>query len=315
MSTVLNTIANLPFLFGTRSIGACRPERERITLDDPLFCVTHTMSTNGVAKPSEQDLAIRRWSRAAVHYFNNLMTVLDFVLQDCQEYREATNKVMPERQRLSLDIERLLIDTRSFLDGLLHLAVAISPASRKMPKCQGSYGKFAEHYATADKAVRLALPRPFQMLCEAIPWALDIRKLRDGYIHHGHESLVFYGAKEYCIDLHFQRRLASRFPPRELPNVFYEPENPNNLIVVDTVLVYLIGPAIAIRSVLGSCLLAELKAMRPYWHFHDGLGMPYQEGEFLFRIREWLVRNRDILEPSMYERSYFAVGKRETNAV
>ena len=314
MGDVLNAIANLPDLFGQSSIGGLRLEQERTILETPLGAISLAMRTNRDAKTHEQDNKIARWASGAEHHFGNILTVVDFVLQDCQEYRNKTSKDVPKRQRLSLDLERLLIDTRSFLDFLLRLVLAIKPDNKGIitGKRAESYGRFAEFCTKAQGPIDLS--RPLQLLREVTPWGLDVRKLRDGYIHHGHRVYrVSYGDKEYCIDLHFHRRLVSYPPPRAMPDLFYDASNPNNIIVVDVLLVYLIGPAIAIRNVVGACLYAELKAMRPHWRFHDGMGMPYQQGEFLFRIREWLSRNRGALAPTLYQRSYYALEKSQHN--
>jgi hypothetical protein len=70
-------------------------------------------------------------------------------------------------------------------------------------------------------------------------WAQDIRTLRDGCVHHGHESFVFYGETELYLD-----PSAHRPPPRQrvLPDRFYESSDPNNLIIV--------APALALRRIL-----------------------------------------------------------------
>jgi hypothetical protein len=132
-----------------------------------------------------------------------------------------------------------------------------------------------------------------------MPWAQDIRTLRDGYVHHGHESLVFYGDTELYLDPAAHRRLPR---PRVLPDLFYEPSNPNNLIVVEKFLVFMVAPVLAIRRMLGDFLHASLQAL-PGWRHH---GMPYKQGPGVFQMREWLNRNTDVLDPEVFKQRHFS---------
>src|SRR5258708_35278408 len=89
-------------------------------------------------------------------------------------------------------------------------------------------------------------------------WAQDIRTLRDGYLHRGHESLVFYGATELYLDLS-----AHRPPPRPraLPDLFYQQSNPNNLIIVEKFLAFIVAPDLPLRRMLGDALHAALRTV------------------------------------------------------
>jgi hypothetical protein len=133
-----------------------------------------------------------------------------------------------------------------------------------------------------------------------MPWAQDIRTLRDGYVHRGHEFLVFYGDTELYLD-----PSAHRPPPRArvLPDLFYEPSNPNNLIIVEKFLAFIVAPVLALRRVLGDTLHVALQAL-PGWR-HHGIGMPYKEGPGIYRMQEWLQRNTDVLDPVAFKGRHF----------
>src|SRR5262245_1909104 len=193
----------------------------------------------------------------------------------------------------------MLTDTRALLDALYCLALLYQlDAGRVLGKKQHSFGKFSDWY---EKESPGAFAPPLGFLVEVMPWAQDIRTLRDGYVHRGHESLVFYGDTELYIDLS-----AHRPPPRPrvLPDLFYEPSNPNNLIVVEKFLVFIVAPVLALQRMLGDWLYATLQAL-PGWR-HPGIGMPYKQGPGIFQMREWLNRNTDVIDPAVFKQRHFS---------
>ena len=308
MAGVLAEIAKLPSRFTLTDIQAWRPEGERVTLDDPLMGVGSDLRLNietGVATSDRERRALIR-CRVAHNYFDNVTLLLAFILNDLQDYREGNRNVWPERLRLPLDLEKLLSDTRSMLDSLYSLVLLYQPAEISISRAKReSFGKFSDWY---DRDAPGPFAPPLDHLVEIIPWAQDIRSLRDGYVHHGHESLVFYGDTELYLD-----PLAHRPPPRAriMPDRFYEPTNPNNLIVVEKFLAYIVAPVLAVRRQIGNSLHALLEELAGWKHY--GIGMPYQQGPGVVRMRDWVNRNTEALDPTLFCQRYFATNAADTN--
>jgi hypothetical protein len=301
MSEVLDEIVNLPTRFTLNDVAPWRPEEERTKLDDPMTGVYLNLQWNiqeGVVTGDRERSALH-WCRVAEHYVDNVTLLLAFLLDDLQQYRESKKRDWPERLRLPLDLEKMFSDTRALLDGLYCLALLYQSDARGIPRSkQRSFGQFSDWF---EKESRVSFAPPLGYLQEVVPWAQDIRALRDGYVHRGHKSLVFYGDTELYLDPSAHRR-----PPRlrVLPDHFYAPSNPNNLIVVEKFLVFIIAPIFAVRRKLGDCLHAMLQAL-PGWR-HHGVGMPYREGPENFRMRDWLRRNRDALDPAIFKQQHFS---------
>jgi hypothetical protein len=301
MASVFDSLVDLPKRFTLSNIQAWRPEAERMTLDDPLTGVCMDLRWNildGVVTGERECRALHQ-AHVAEHYFGNVILLLAFILDDLEEYREGKKRAWPKRLRLPLDLDKMLTDTRAMMDALYCLALLYQPdADRVLGKKRHSFGKFSDWYEAKSPGTFAA---PLGLLVEVMHWAQDIRTLRDGYVHRGHESLVFYGDTELYLD-----PSAHRPPPRQrvLPDLFYEPSNPNNLLLVEKFLAFVVAPTLAVRRAIGDCLHATVQAL-PGWR-HQGIGMPYKEGPGIFRLHQWLLRNTDVLDPAVFTQRHFS---------
>ena len=88
-----------------------------------------------------------------------------------------------------------------------------------------------------------------------------------------------------------------------LPDLFYEPSNPNNLIIVEKFLAFIIVPVLALRQMLGDTLHTGLQA-RPGWR-HFGIGMPFKQGPAIYRMQQWLERHTDVLDPEVFRHRHW----------
>jgi hypothetical protein len=161
------------------------------------------------------------------------------------------------RVRLSLDLEKLLSDPRSLLHDLYRLTLCFQADKRSIPtRRQQRFGKFSGWYEQQHCPPFLAL---LSTMCELVPWVLDIRELRDGYVHRAHQSLVFPGEADLCIDpwAHLPRPRA-----RSMPDVFYVGGNANNIVLVEKFLVFIIAPVLVLRNALASGLVELLVGAR-----------------------------------------------------
>jgi hypothetical protein len=300
MSGVFDEIVDLPKRFRLNELHAWRPPAERTMLDDPMSGLHLDLRwniRNGIVTDDQERSALN-WVRIADHYFDNVILLLAFVLDDLQEYREGKKRAWPERLRLPLDLDKMLTDTRAMLDALYCLVLLYQPDASRIPRPKRhSFGKFSDWYEENSPG---SFRTPLGLLVEAIPWAQDIRTLRDGYVHDGHESLVFYGETELYLD-----PSAHRPPPRArvLPDLFYEPGNPHNLIIVEKFLAFIVAPVLALRRRIGDTLHVALQAL-PGWR-HYGIGMPYKEGPGIYRMQQWLDRHTDVLDPGVFGQRHF----------
>ena len=248
---------------------------------------------------SKREVLALKSIRKAQHYSGNISWLLCFVLEKLQEYREKRTSGGVRSVRVALDLEKLLSDVRSFLDELYQVIIQFQTDRNKIPsKRRKSYGQFCEWFLEADKP---EFESPLSILCEAVPWALDIRWLRDGYTHKGHESLIFYGDDELYLDPN-----SHRTPPRqkELPSLFYESGNAANILSIEKYLIFIIAPVLAIEHTIGEKLQSILNSEVQGWK-HIGIGIPLGRGPEVFMMREWIMRNQDALDPSIYEKRYF----------
>jgi hypothetical protein len=305
MSDVFDEIVNLPKRFTLSDIYTCRPDEERMKLDDPMAGVYFDLRANvrdGVVT-DERERAAFSSVRVAEHYFDNVTLLLTFILDDLQEYREGKKRGWPERLRLPLDLEKMLTDTRSMLDALYRLALLYQPDAERVGKDEKrrtSFGSFMDWY---ERQIPGPFAPPLGLLVEVRPWAQDIRRLRDRYVHYGHESFIFYGDTELYLDPSAHRKPPR---PRVLPDLFYEPSDPNtnNLIVLEKFLVFIVAPILAVRRKLGDCIYEKLGTLAGWRNL--GVGMPFREGPGIFRMCEWLKRNSDVLEPKVFKQRHFS---------
>jgi len=99
--------------------------------------------------------AALREARVAEHYFDNVILLLAFILDDLQEYREGKKRAWPELLRLQLDLDKMLSDTRAMLDALYCLTLLYQPDAGRIPKSKRrSFGKLSDWYEAKS-------PEPF----------------------------------------------------------------------------------------------------------------------------------------------------------
>lgn len=307
MSNFFDELSNLPDRFALNKIAAQRPVEERTMLDDPLTGVRLDLRLNLDLQivATDRELEARPLLNIAESHFDKVILILAFVLDDIEDYRRGDKRGWPERFRLPLDLERMLIDTRAMLDALFRLSLLYQPdTDRVRGNKRESFGKFCDWL---DRESPEPFTGPLGHMIEIVPWAQDIRTLRDGYVHHGHESFVFFGDTELYFDASAHLHSVT---PRALPDAFYAPDNPNNLIIVEKFLVFVVAPALACRRLVGNSLHAILETV-PGWR-HMGAGMPYREGSGIFRMREWLIRNTDALVPDIFKSRHFGATRSAT---
>jgi hypothetical protein len=298
---LFDEILELPKRFRLNDIQAWRPAEERTLFEDPMrgLCLDLQRNVHEGTVTGERERSALHWARIADHYFEYVILLLAFVLGDLQEYRRGNKREWPDCLRLPLDLDKLLSDIRAMLDALYCLSLLYQPDAGRIPSSrQHSFGQFSDWYEAKSPG---AFPPPLGLLVEAMPWAQDIRTLRDGYVHRGHESLVFYGDTELYLD-----PSAHRSPPkaRVLPDLFYDPSNPNNLIIIEKFLVFIVAPVLALRRMLGDTLQVALQPL-PGWR-RLGIGMPFKQGPGICRMLEWLQRNTDVLDPVVFKERHFA---------
>jgi hypothetical protein len=190
-------------------------------------------------------------------------------------------------------------DARSYLDALYRLVLLYYPDidTKIIPKKrQKTFGSFADWYVAHGS--RHKFQEPLSLLCQLIPWGRTVRGLRNNYIHHAHKGLVYFGEKEkeayFEINFGIGWSLSNR--QRRLPDVFYVRNNPNNLIYLRKLIVYVIAPVCALDQALGEHILnidGEL-SKRP----SPGAFRPSQN------LATLLSENQDMLNPNLYETAY-----------
>lgn len=300
MSALLDEIVNLPKRFVLNDVGPERPPEERTKLDDSLYGFTLQLYMNSRKEGGLHDRE-RKASctvRVCENYFEKIILILTFILDELQEHRQGRGTGWPMSYRVSLDLDKLLIDTRGMLDAIYCLTLLYQPDAQRISKSkQASFGSFADWY---DPDKLGGFTAPLGLLVDAIPWGQDIRRLRDGYVHHGHTSFIFRGETELYIDPFFHRMGPKK---RVLPDCFYLADNPNNLILVEKFLAFIIAPVLAIRRTIGDTLIPIVEAL-PGWR-NPGVGSPYKEGPGIYRMQEWLLRNTDVLDPATFQTQHF----------
>src|SRR5262249_399127 len=150
----------------------------------------------------------------ARHYNENVRALFSLIL----DARDSTPRIEQQPSvgvRIALDVENLLMNTRSLLSELYQLSIHYQPSEDLIliPKSRReSFGKLADQfdegsdYASAnrkgfEKISSYDFQPPLSFLREIVPWGQTIRKLRDRYVHQALESLVFFVDGEICIDL------------------------------------------------------------------------------------------------------------------
>jgi hypothetical protein len=152
------------------------------------------------------------------HYSHNLSILVWTFFDASENYRDRDEEWKVRNSfRLMLDVEKLLSDTRSLLDSIFHL---IAPYSEEMPsvslKKKRSFGAFADWLETNPVGFPTPQP-PLSFMCELIPWGQTIRRLRDNYIHNGHEGIAFFGDDGIFFEITAARTTGARpCPPSSM---------------------------------------------------------------------------------------------------
>src|SRR6266852_5567566 len=121
--TVLGTIVNLVAEFTPNPV---HPIDSRVKLDDPFI---HAFDLLRQADEGKADatlkLAFRLYSEER-HYSHNISTLLYYFLYYLREYRDDERVQWDFYSRLTLDLEQIVTNTRSFLDTTYKLALLFS---------------------------------------------------------------------------------------------------------------------------------------------------------------------------------------------
>lgn len=300
MDIVLDRIENLLTEFTPNSIPF---PNERIKLDDPFMdAFDHLRLNVGEDKRGwrEREALVRY--REARHYSNNIWTLLYFFLHYLRNYAHDKHVHADFYSRLTLDLEKLLTDTRSFLDSMLKLtllytedAAAVKGDKRK------SFGKFA----TWAEKNEVTFAPPLSYLRELTSWGLTIREVRDDYVHRGQEAQPFWGEDDVYFNPYTHDRGV-----RRLPALFYPPEHPNRMrtdpdvpVYLRKFIVYVVAPVLALEQTLGRYFDDLFAASYDPWPRH-GIGHPYRTGPHIQALFDFIEQNRDVIDPEIYRGVY-----------
>jgi len=244
-----------------------------------------------------QVLEMKRIYQRVDHYYSNFFSLLSFILDDVAEASRGGVRQTLLGERIRIDMEKILTDTRSYLDAVYQLVLFLQPPDdidMAIPKRRrDSFGVFAESYDPNEHRFQ----PPLSLLCELVPWGLSIRKLRDNYIHNAHQGLVFYGDGELYFDVNLRRRLTGKPVLRTLPNEFYVKDNPNNLIYLEKLIVYSTVPVCALDQALGHYLAADLQTT-----IEDKSNLT--SWRIMPEYYTILAKHRDMLNSAIYRVAY-----------
>jgi hypothetical protein len=300
--TVLSTIANLLGEFTPNPIPI-PPLDSKVKLDDPFihaFNLLQQTEEDKADPPMKQ--AFRLYSEER-HYSHNISTLLYYFLYYFRHYRDDEWVQWDFHSRLTLDVEQLVTNTRSFLDSTFKLALLFSDnAPLVRGKKRESFGKFAE-WATRDN---LSFRPPLSFLSEVIPWGLTIRRVRDDYIHRGQESEPYWDSDEVYFYPYISHRKV-----RPMPDIFYGSHPPQSSmsdaikpIYLRKFLVYVVAPVFAVELLLGRYLTELFRSRYGPWSFHEE-GCPFSAGPNIQALYELVCQNRACLESEIYKNTYF----------
>lgn len=301
MEFVLNRIENLLTEFTPNPIPF--PD-QRIKLDDPFMnAFDHLrMNIKGDKRDRKVQESLVRYQEAR-HYSHNIWTLLYFFLHYLRNYPHDEHIRSDFHSRLTLDLEKLLTDTRSFLDSMLKLTllyaedveIAVKGDKRK------SFGKFATWAEKSD----ITFAPPLSYMKELTSWGLTIRQVRDDYVHRGQEAQPFWGKDDVFFNPYTHDRHV-----RRLPSLFYPSKHPNRLrtdpdlpVYLRKFIVYVVAPILALEQTLGR-YFDDLFAVRyDPWPRH-GIGHPYRTGSHIQALFDFIEQNSDVLDPEIYTRIY-----------
>jgi hypothetical protein len=304
--TVLGAIASLVEAFTPNPIP---PLDSKVKLDDPFIGAFDLLRQ---IEEDKRDTTIKREFYLYTeerHYSHNISTLLYYFLYYLSNYRNDERVQWDFYSRLTLDIEQLLTNTRSFLDSTYQLALLFSDERSRIPRRrQKSFGKFAEWASQEDNKT---FDPPISFMSELVPWGLTIRRVRDDYVHRGHEALPFWGSDDVFFYPYLSARKVSA-----MPDLFYRSESPleaadetNKPIYLRKFIVYAVAPIFAIEQVLGRYLnnLFTLKyGPLPLQEF----GFSFSANPSIQALYELVCQNRECLKREVYENTYFISGIR-----
>jgi hypothetical protein len=299
--TVLGTITNFVEAFTPNPIT---PLGSKVKLDDPFiaaFDLLHKITDDKKDALIKQALYFYAEER---HYSHNISTLLYYFLYYLKNYREDEHVQWDFGSRLTLDIEQLLTNVRSFLDSTYQIALLFSNDRSGIPnRRQKSFGKFAEWAIQCNDK---HFDRPLGFMSEVVPWGLTIRTIRDDYIHRGREAWPLWGADDAFFYPYLSHRKVSRMPDR-----FYRSESRsrtedemNSPIYVRKFIVYAVVPVFAIEQVLGRYLYNFFTSTFGPEPLHE-FGFPFSADPNIQALYELVCQNLECLDREIYEATYF----------
>lgn len=298
--TVLGTIANLVAEFTPNPI---HPIDSQVKLDDHFI---HAFDLLRLADEGKSDVTIQRAFRLYVeerHYSHNISTLLYYFLYYLKHYRDDEWVQWDFSSRLTLDVEQLVTNTRSFLDTTYKLALLFSDEeSLVRGKKRESFGKFAEWTKRDNRSFH----GPLSFFRELIPWGLTIRNVRDDYIHRGQESEPYWNRE----DVYFYPYTSNR-KVRPMPDLFYGsrlPQSPISDVIKPIYLrkfvVYVVAPVFALELTLGRYLISLFDSRYGPWREYE-YECSFSAGPNIQSLYELLCQNTECLDSEIYRNTYF----------
>jgi len=237
------------------------------------------------------------------HYSHNISTLLYYFLYYLSNYRNDERVKWDFYSRLTLDIEQLLTNTRSFLDSSYRLALLFSDERSRIPgRRQKSFGKFADWDQGNNKPFDL----PLSFMSELVPWGLTIRRVRDDYVHRGHEALPFWGSDDVFFYPYLSGQKVS-----PMPDLFYRSdsalqtaEDSMKPIYLRKFVVYAVAPIFAVEQVLGR-YFHDLFSSKYGPSSLDDFACPFKANPSIQALYELVGQNKECLEREIYKKTYF----------
>lgn len=297
--TVLGTISNLVDEFTRNPI----PIDSRVKLDDPFLHAFDLLRNVAEDKRDWTSKKAFRLYSEERHYSHNISTLLCYFLYYLNNYREDKHVQWDFYSRLTLDVEQLLANTRSFLDSTYKLALLFSDEAPLVTgKKRESFGQFAEW---SQKKLTPFSP-PLSFISELVPWGLTIRRVRDDYIHRGYEAEPLLGRDEvYFYPYLFDRKVSP------MPDLFYRSEplssSPTEIIkpiYLRKFVVYTAAPVIAAELVLGRYFSDLFSSRYGPWPSNE-YGCPFRASPDIQALYELICENKECLEGEIYKNTYF----------
>jgi hypothetical protein len=204
---------------------------------------------------------------------------------------------------LPIQVDKLLGDVRSFLSSIYQVAQVFTPPGYlvKVPKNERfreSFGPFADRY---EEGKLPPLVWPLTLLEELVPWGQTVRSLRDNYVHHGKSSIAMprfevpKGAAQVYFDLHgFSKRPGQR----DLPDALYATDNPNDLLDLELLVLYIVVPVFALRHALGEPLQEHHSRGLSGWKPMGG--SPLAGGGGISALGVMLQRRLEVVDTELY---------------